>query len=149
MAEKLTFKYFVFHYWCSSVIRQKGASENGCFRKIKHAKCSEKQTFLTPWYAHVRSFRENEARQIFQKNNISYPWYAHVRAFQENKARQIFGVSGGKKSSFFGKFAVLCFLETLVLRFALFEICLLPYYGRIIITFRHPYWDNDTSTINT
>ena len=28
-------------------------------------------------------------------------------------------VSGGKKCSFFGKFGVLCFLETLVLRFAL------------------------------
>ena len=33
------------------------------------------------------------------------------------------GVSGGKKCSFFGKFSVLCFLETLVLRFGL-----LPYY---------------------
>ena len=35
------------------------------------------------------------------------------------------GVSGGKKCSFFGKFSVLCFLETLVLRFGL-----LPYYSR-------------------
>ena len=34
-------------------------------------------------------------------------------------------VSGGKKCSFFGKFGVLCFLETPVLRFAL-----LPYYRR-------------------
>ena len=34
-------------------------------------------------------------------------------------------VSGGKKCSFFGKFDVLCFLETPVLRFAL-----LPYYRR-------------------
>ena len=33
-------------------------------------------------------------------------------------------VSGGKKCSFFGKFGVLCFLETVVLRFAV-----LPYYG--------------------
>ena len=36
-------------------------------------------------------------------------------------------VSGGKKCSFFGKFGVLCFLETPVLRFAL-----LPYYRRIV-----------------
>ena len=32
----------------SSVIRQKGESQNGCFKKTKHAKFSEKQTFLTP-----------------------------------------------------------------------------------------------------
>ena len=38
----------------TSVIRQKGKSQNGCFKKTKHAKFSEKQTFLTPWYAHVR-----------------------------------------------------------------------------------------------
>ena len=48
----------------SSVIRQKGESQNGCFKKTKHAKFSE-------------------------------------------------------KCSFFGKFGVLCFLETPVLRFAL------------------------------
>ena len=33
----------------SSVIRQKGESQNGCFKKTKHAKFSEKRTFLTPW----------------------------------------------------------------------------------------------------
>ena len=31
----------------SSGIRQKGGSQNGCFKKAKHAKISEKQTFLT------------------------------------------------------------------------------------------------------
>ena len=36
-------------------------------------------------------------------------------------------VSGGEKCLFFGKFVVLCFLVTPVLRFAL-----LPYYQRII-----------------
>ena len=51
-------------------------------------------------------FQENKARQIS-------PWFVHVC------------VSGGKNCSFFGKFGVLCFLETLVLRFAL-----LPYYRR-------------------
>ena len=60
-----------------------------------------------------RVFQENKARQIFQKTNISYPL---IRTC----------VSGGKKCSFFGKFDLLCFLETPVLRFAL-----LPYYRRI------------------
>ena len=32
-----------------------GESQNGCFKKTKHAKFSEKRTFLTPWYAHVKS----------------------------------------------------------------------------------------------
>ena len=77
-AKKLLWKIF----FSSSVIRQKGESKNGCFKKIKRAKFSEKRTFLTPWYAHVC-------------------------------------VSGGKKCSYFGKFGVLCFLETPVFRFAL------------------------------
>ena len=48
----------------------------------------------------------------FSKNeHFQPPWYAHV---------------GGKKCSFFRKFDVLCFLETSVLRFALW-----PYYRRI------------------
>ena len=38
----------------SSVIRQKGKSRNGCFKKTKHVKFSEKRTFLTPWYVRVR-----------------------------------------------------------------------------------------------
>ena len=57
---------------------------------------------------------------------------AKWRRKQENKARQIFRktnmyvcVSGSKKCSFFGKFGVLSFIETSVLRFAL-----LPYYQR-------------------
>ena len=60
-----------------------------------------------------RMFQENKARQIFQKTNISYP---------------LIHTSGAKKCSFFGKFGVVCFLETPVLRFAL-----LPYYRRIWI----------------
>ena len=39
-------------------------------------------------------------------------------------------VSVGKKCSFFEKFGVLCFLETLLLRFVL-----LPYYRRLFVTF--------------
>ena len=37
-----------------SVIRQKGESQNRCFKKTKHAKFYEKQTFLALWYAHAR-----------------------------------------------------------------------------------------------
>ena len=38
----------------SSVIRKNGESQNGCFKTRKHTKFSEKQTFVTPWSAHVR-----------------------------------------------------------------------------------------------
>ena len=34
-------------------IRQKGKSQNECFKKAKHAKISEKQTFLTPPDTHT------------------------------------------------------------------------------------------------
>ena len=49
--------------------------------------------------------------------------------FPENKAR----VSGGKKCLSFGKFELLCFLETPVLRFAL-----LPYYRRLEMSVLEP-----------
>ena len=42
-----------FSWLVSLVIRKKGESQNGCFKKTMHAKLSEKRTFLTPWYAHV------------------------------------------------------------------------------------------------
>ena len=50
----LTIFHQNFHQDISSVIRQKGRSQNGCFKKTKHVKFSEKRTFLTRWYAHVR-----------------------------------------------------------------------------------------------
>ena len=37
----------------SSVIRQKGESQNRCLKKKKHAKFSKKQIILTPWYTYV------------------------------------------------------------------------------------------------
>ena len=40
----------------SLVVRQKGEPENGCYKKAKHVKISEKRTFLTPWYADVCMF---------------------------------------------------------------------------------------------
>ena len=41
----------------SSVISQKGESQNRCFKKTKHTKFTKKRTFLTPWYAHVPFLR--------------------------------------------------------------------------------------------
>ena len=35
-------------YQIASVIKQKGSFQNGCFKKTKHVKFSEKQTFVTP-----------------------------------------------------------------------------------------------------
>ena len=57
-----------------------------------------------------------KTRQIFRKSNTSYPLI-------RTRTCAYVCMSGGKKCSFFGKFGVLCFLETTVLRFTL-----LPYY---------------------
>ena len=53
------------HCWLdlliSSVIRQKGEPQNGCYKKTKHAKFSEKLRFLTPYaYQGVKNFRFSE-----------------------------------------------------------------------------------------
>ena len=55
-------------------------------------------------------FQENKARQIFRKTDISYPL---------KRTRTYVCKSGGKKCTFFGKFDMICFLETSVLIFAL------------------------------
>ena len=47
----------------SSIIRQKGESQNGCFKKTEHVKFFEKRTFLTPMI-----FSENLACFVFFKN---------------------------------------------------------------------------------
>ena len=61
--------------------------------------------------------QENRARQIFQKKQtFLIPWaHSYVCA------------SEGKKCFLFGKFSLLCFLVTPVLRFAI-----LPYYRQIV-----------------
>ena len=35
------------------IIRLKGQSKNGCYKKTKPSKFSEKQIFLIPWYANT------------------------------------------------------------------------------------------------
>ena len=37
----------------SSIIRQTGEYQNGCYKKTKQCKYSGKATFLTPWYVYV------------------------------------------------------------------------------------------------
>ena len=44
--ESVELKYTI-DYINKSVIRQKGESQTGCFKKTKHAKFFEKRTFLT------------------------------------------------------------------------------------------------------
>ena len=73
----------------SSVIRQKGESQNGVSRK--------------------------QSTSNFPKNEHFLPPDTHTYVC----------VSGGKKCSFFGKFDMLCFLETPIL-----ISVLLPYYRR-------------------
>ena len=86
--EKATLSKTPYSNW--SVIRQKSESQNGCYKKTKPAKFSEKRTFLTP-----------------QESEHFLPPDMHVRIF------------GGKNCAFFRKFGLLCFLVTPVLRFTL------------------------------
>ena len=66
------------------------------------------------WQISKLVFQENKARQISRKTIISYFLI---------RTRTYVCVSGGKKYSFFGKFGVLCFLET---RFDIRPFALLP-----------------------
>ena len=50
-----------------SVIRQKGESQNGGNKKTKQVKFSEKRTFLSPWYPHVRVHQGGKKCPFFRK----------------------------------------------------------------------------------
>ena len=55
----------------SPVIMQKGESQNGCFKKTKHAKFSEKQTFLT--YPLIRTRTRPKVDQVsYDEKNQRY-----------------------------------------------------------------------------
>ena len=54
----------------SSVIRQNNLSQNGCFKKTKHAKFSKERTILTPWYAHVDVSLTNTSTQTVNNWHI-------------------------------------------------------------------------------
>ena len=79
----------------TTVTRQKSESQNGCHKKTKHVKFSEKPTIFTTWYPNT------------EKRTVLTPWYTHLR----------------KKFSFFGKFDMLCFLVTPALRHTILPYC--------------------------
>ena len=54
--------------YISLVIRQKGESQNGCFKKTRHAKFSEKGTFLTHTYLYKNFFFRKICRALFSWN---------------------------------------------------------------------------------
>ena len=66
--------------------------------------------------SHNGCFKKTKHAEILEKLTFLNPWYAHVCV-----------PIRGKKYSFLGKFGVLCFLETPVLRFSI-----LPYYRRVM-----------------
>ena len=49
-------------------IRQKSESQKGGCKKTKHAQFSEKLTFLTPWYLHVRVRIRGQEMFVFLEN---------------------------------------------------------------------------------
>ena len=59
-----------------SAIRQKGESEKGCYKKTKHAKFSEKRTFLTSWNAH--GFITNKLLKKKINTNLIHKWYKKI-----------------------------------------------------------------------
>ena len=88
------------------VIMQKANLKTEVYKKTKHTRFLKKCTFFTTWYAH----------ELF---------YKIVNSTVSFFAKKLACVSGGKKCSFFGKFGVLSFLVSFVLRFALW-----PYHTR-------------------
>ena len=64
----------------SSVIKEKGESQKGGFKKTKQVKFSEKWTFLTPWYAHVFVFRKTW--------RVLFSWNTHfeIRPFKNSSS---------------------------------------------------------------
>ena len=58
-----------------SVIRQKDESQNGCFKKTRHVKFSEKRTFLIAWYVHVRVRVRGLEMFVFRKIwSVLFSW---------------------------------------------------------------------------
>ena len=62
----------------TSSVRQKGKSQNGCFKKTKHPKFSKKRTFFTPWYAHVSARIRGKKMFVFWKIwRTLFSWNTH------------------------------------------------------------------------
>ena len=101
-----------------------------CHRNVTLKNSSEFVGIKAKGWISERVFQENKASQIFRKTNISYPLIR--KHFLPPDTHTYVCVLGGKKCSFFGKFSVLCFLETPVLRLARS-----PYYQRIMCEIFH------------
>ena len=70
----------------SSVMRQKGKSQNGGNKKAKHAKIPKKRTFLTPWYAHVHVCNDiSVARKLSSVKMELTGNYAYIRDSSERR----------------------------------------------------------------
>ena len=77
----------------------KGKSRNGCYKKRKRTKFSEKQTFLTTWCAYqvVRNvcFSENLKRFVFLQRSFwdlpSLPYYRRYVYFPQQFLKQLRG----------------------------------------------------------
>ena len=54
----------------SSVIRQKGESQNGCFKITKHVKFSKKRTFLAPDMHTYVCVSEGKKYSFFKKFSV-------------------------------------------------------------------------------
>ena len=76
-SDQRSFHYFCFQISSFSVITQKGESQNECFKKTKNAKFSEKRTFLTTWYAHVRTCAYLGVRNVRFSENLA--WFVFLK----------------------------------------------------------------------
>ena len=80
------------HNNSSSLIRQKGESQNGRFKKTRHVKFLEKRTFLTPWYDVCVS--EGEKCLLLGKFgvlcflNTSFLWFTLLPYYRDLKIKE-------------------------------------------------------------
>ena len=86
----------------SMVMRQKGESQNICFKKTKHVKFSKKRTFLNPWYAQVRTCAYQAVKNVRFSENLGIG--------VKDVFRKIC-VSGGKNIRFSVNFTCFVFLK--------------------------------------
>ena len=128
----------------SSVIRQKGELQNGCYKKNKASQIFRKTnisyvvistrtcvlstplTFTLNLGLRMSSARRQKGisrnevnKKKKKKKKQSAQKFLKNRIFLTPEYAHVVRVSGGKKCSFFWKFGVLCFIVTYVLRFAL------------------------------
>ena len=60
-----------------SIRRQKGESQNGCFKKTKHAKFSEKLTFFYP-LIHTHMYADHGVKNVrFSENLVCFVFLKH------------------------------------------------------------------------